>query len=230
MGCYTRRIMEDSSAGQIKSFFVPGPVGRLEAVLNTGSERATHAAVVCHPHPLYGGTMNNRVVFHTMKTLNDLGIPVLRFNFRDTGRSAGEHDYGHGEVDDVKAALNWLDAELRLPIIFAGFSFGAAVGLEASYKDPRVAAMIAIGTPLRIEDDDRQYSYGFLRECDKPKLFVSGAEDGFGPAEELRKIIEVLPEPKQLTLIDGADHFFEGHLQDLRQEVESWVKSTFPEY
>jgi alpha/beta superfamily hydrolase len=221
--------MEGSSATQIKSFFINGPAGRLEAVLNTGSERAAHAAVVCHPHPLYGGTMNNRVVFHTMKTLNDMGIPVLRFNFRDTGRSAGEHDYGHGEVDDVRAALNWLDAELRLPIIFAGFSFGAAVGLEASFNDSRVDALISIGTPIRIEDDDREYSYGYLGECQKPKLFISGAEDSFGPAESLRQISEFVPEPKQLTLIDGADHFFEGHLLELCQEIESWVKSTFPE-
>lgn len=218
--------MASENIAQLKSLFISGPVGRLEAVLNTGSEKATHAAVVCHPHPLYGGTMHNRVVFHTMKALNEMGIPVLRFNFRDTGLSAGEYDEGCGEIGDVRAALNWLEAEYHLPVIFAGFSFGAAVGLKATCLDDRVDALISIGTPLRLEDQDTDYNYNFLVDCKKPKLFISGGRDQYAPREQLEKLVEMVPEPKKLTLIDEADHFFEGYLQDLRQTVDTWVRET----
>jgi alpha/beta superfamily hydrolase len=107
----------------IRSFSIDGPAGRLEALLNGGSPDATHAALVCHPHPLFGGTLHNKVVFHAMKALNGFGFPVLRFNFRGTGLSAGEHAHGVGEVEDVRAALNWLDSEFTLPIIFATSAF-----------------------------------------------------------------------------------------------------------
>ena len=120
--------MNAQSSSQIRSLFLDGPAGRLEALLNAGTADATYAALVCHPHPSFGGTLHNKVVFHTMKTLNSFGFPVLRFNFRSAGLSQGEHDHGRGEVDDVRSALDWLDKEFRLPMIFAGFSFGAAVG------------------------------------------------------------------------------------------------------
>src|SRR6202451_1125124 len=112
----------------IRSFFLEGPAGRLEALLNQGVEGATHAALVCHPHPRYGGAFHNKVVFHAMKALNSFGFHVLRFNFRGVGMSQGTHDNGVGEVEDVRAALDWLEAEFHLPMIFAGFSFGAAIG------------------------------------------------------------------------------------------------------
>src|SRR5215470_4356949 len=116
----------------IRFLFLSGPAGRLEALLNAGAPDATHAAVVCHPHPLYGGTLHNKVVFHAMKALNHFGFPVLRFNFRGTGLSEGEHAQGTGETEDVRTALDWLEGEYTLPIIFAGFSFGAAVGMRAA--------------------------------------------------------------------------------------------------
>lgn len=218
--------MASANVPEIRSLFIPGPVGRLEAILNTGNDSATHTAVVCHPHPLYGGTMHNRVVFHAMKALNEMGMPVLRFNFRDTGLSAGEYDEGRGEIDDVKAALNWLEAEYRLPIIFAGFSFGAAVGLKATCLDDRVDTLISIGTPLRLEDENCDYSYSFLVNCSKPKLFVSGANDEYASREQLENLIKFVPDPKQLALVDDADHFFEGHLQELRQTIDSWVREN----
>src|SRR6516164_624527 len=129
-----------TSSGTIRSLFLDGPAGRLEALLNAGVENATHAAVVCHPHPLFGGTLHNKVVFHAMKALNSFGFPVLRFNFRGTGLSAGQHDEGRGEIADVEAALTWLKREFPLPIIFAGFSFGSATGLRAACPDPNVKA------------------------------------------------------------------------------------------
>ncbi len=117
-----------------RSVELAGPVGRLEALLNLGAPGARFAALVCHPHPLYGGTMHNKVVYHAMKALNDpawgLALPVLRFNFRGTGLSQGTHD-GHAETGDVLAALEWLDHEYNRPVVVAGFSFGAAMALHA---------------------------------------------------------------------------------------------------
>jgi alpha/beta superfamily hydrolase len=209
---------------RVRSFFLSGPAGRLEALLNTGAEDATHAALVCHPHPSYGGTMHNKVVFHAMKALNQFGFPVLRFNFRGTGLSDGEHDLGRGEVEDVRTALEWLYGEFRLPMIFAGFSFGAAVGLKAASSDPRAAALISLGTPLQAED--REYGYGFLQGCTKPKLFVSGGRDQFGPRASLEQLVAKLPPPKRLVFVDDADHFFDGHLPQMRNAVEEWVRET----
>ena len=212
----------------IRSLFLEGPAGRLEALLNAGAENATHAAVVCHPHPLFGGTLHNKVVFHTMKALNGFGFPVLRFNFRGAGLSHGEHDQGDGEVEDVKTALDWLHAAFHLPLIFSGFSFGAAVGLRASYSDARVKALIGVGTPVGLVAADsevpRTYTFDFLRDCAKPKLFVSGARDQFGPRAKLEALVASLPEPKKLVVIEGADHFFEGRLRELRETIESWVR------
>ena len=214
----------------IKSFFLDGPAGRLEALLNGGAEHATHAAVVCHPHPLFGGTLHNKVAFHTMKALNSFGFPVLRFNFRGTGLSQGDHDHGIGEVDDVGAALDWLDHALHLPLIFAGFSFGAAVGLKAACADSRVKVAISVGTPVVPVSADtelpRTYTFDFLQNCAKPKLFVSGARDQFGPRTKLEALVRSLPEPKKLVVIEGADHFFEGRLRELREAIETWVKET----
>ena len=214
----------------IKSLFLEGPAGRLEALLNAGAENATHAAVVCHPHPLFGGTLHNKVVFHTMKALNGFGFPVLRFNFRGAGLSHGEHDHGDGEVEDVRAALNWLDAEFHLPLVFAGFSFGAAVGLRAACPDARVKALIGVGTPAipvaADAEEPRVYKFDFLRECIKPKLFVSGARDPFGPRAQLEALVASVADPKKLVLIEGADHFFEGRLRELRETIEGWVKEA----
>jgi alpha/beta superfamily hydrolase len=211
----------------IRSFFLDGPAGRLEALLNQGAEGATHAALVCHPHPLYGGAFHNKVVFHTMKALNSFGFPVLRFNFRGVGMSQGTHDNGLGEVDDVRSALDWLDAEFRLPMVFAGFSFGAAIGLRVACPDPRVDSVIGLGLPL-LPTDDRVYDLNFLQTCNKPKLLVSGTRDQFGPRLRLEELALSLPEPKKLVLIEAADHFFEGRLKELRETIEKWVEETIP--
>jgi hypothetical protein len=211
-------------ASEIRSLFLPGPAGRLEALLNAGDGAATHAALVCHPHPVYGGTMHNKVVFHAMKALNGCGFPVLRFNFRGAGLSEGKHDDGRGEVEDVRAALDWLDNEFHLPMVFAGFSFGAGVGLRAACADARVAALIALGLPIAAAE--REYEYSFLRECAKPKLFISGTQDEFCPRAELERVAARAAEPKELVLVEGADHFFEGRLAEVQGRIEEWVKKT----
>jgi uncharacterized protein len=220
----------NTPSSSIRSIFLDGPAGRLEALLNAGAADATHAAVVCHPHPLFGGTLHNKVVFHTMKALNSFGFPVLRFNFRGTGLSEGAHDHGLGEVDDVRAALDWLDAEFHLPLVFAGFSFGAAVGLRAAYSDARVRALIGVGVPVAPvasgDEEPRVYTYEFLNDSTKPKLFISGARDQFGPKVKLEEMVAAVAEPKKLVIIEGGDHFFEGRLREMREAVEAWVKEA----
>jgi len=158
-----------------------------------------------------------------MKALNNFGFPVLRFNFRGTGLSEGEHANGTGEVDDVRTALDWIEREFTVPIIFAGFSFGAAVGLRAAYNDQRVQALIALGLPA-IEVEGRNYNFDFLRDCPKPKLFVSGSRDGFAPPGTLEKLVADFSEPKKMVRIEAGDHFFEGRLREMREAIESWVR------
>lgn len=206
----------------IRSLFLDGPAGRLEALLNAGSSDATYAALVCHPHPIFGGTLHNKVVFHAMKALNGFGFPVLRFNFRGAGLSEGEHDHGDGEMDDVRVALDWLEREYTLPIVFSGFSFGAAVGLRTACPDERVKALVGLGTPVT-PIDDRDYDFTFLQSCTKPKLFISGTRDQFGPRHKLEEMVNGLPEPKKLILIEAADHFFEGRLREMRDAFEKWI-------
>jgi uncharacterized protein len=161
-----------------------------------------------------------------MKALNSFGFPVLRFNFRGTGLSEGEHANGVEEVEDVRVALDWLEREYALPVICAGFSFGAAVGLRAAYDDPRVPALIALGLPA-LPVEGRNYSFEFLRECAKPKLFVSGSRDQYAPPGKLEALVETFAEPKKLVRIEAGDHFFEGRLREMRDTIEIWVKNIF---
>lgn len=218
-----------------------GPAGRLEALLNPGSPSAPYAALVCHPHPLGGGTLHNKVVYHAMKALQSLGLPVLRFNFRGTGLSEGEHDLGRGEQDDVRAALDWLQREFHRPLLFAGFSFGSYVGLQACCGDPRVAGLIALGLPVHAEG--RDYQYDFLRDCRQPKLFISGTRDQYGPQPKVEAAVALAAGPKELVWIADADHFFtpataETHsaphqragskLEEMRSALRTWAQRQFP--
>jgi len=208
-----------------RTFFLEGPAGRLEAMLWT-SRRASPpmAAVVCHPHPLYGGTLHNKVVFQVAKTLHGLGLPVLRFNFRGAGLSEGEHDNGKGEQDDVRAALDFLAAEFAgLPLVLAGFSFGAWVGLRVACEDERVSEVVGLGLPV----DNSDLSY--LRGCGKPKLFLQGGNDQFGSRANVESLIAALPEPKRLVFVEGADHFFAGHLRQVDAALRAWMNERHPE-
>lgn len=202
-----------------------GPAGRLEALLNTGSPDAKHAVLLCHPHPLGGGTMHNKVVYHAMKAFQACGLPVLRFNFRGTGLSEGAHDHGRGEQDDVHAALDWLDQNLRLPILFAGFSFGSYVGLRVACPDARVKAAVALGLPVHAEG--RDYSYEFLAHCGIPKLFISGTRDQFGPRAQVQAVIAASHPPAEMVWIDDADHFFAGKLEQVQSAIRNWYQARF---
>lgn len=200
--------------------FFEGPAGRIEAILKEPDGQATRAAIVCHPHPLFGGTMHNKVVYRIARAFADAGFAVLRFNFRGTGRSAGEHDNGLGEKEDLLAAIRFIEdrfpeAELWL----AGFSFGSMVMLRAAACDTRVRAFIAAGVPASRND------FSDLPRCNKPKLFVQGSLDEFGSAGHLAKLFASLDEPKELKIIEGADHFFEGHLPELAAAVSGFIAS-----
>ena len=215
----------------LRSIELAGPAGRLEALLNEGAPNAPFAALVCHPHPLAGGTMHNKVVYHAMKALNDpawgLALPVLRFNFRGTGLSQGTHD-GHAETGDVLAALNWLNNEYKRPLVAVGFSFGAAMVLKAccgqgqSGTRANVRALVALGLPAHTNGGDLPYS--FLSDCTIPKLFLSGDLDQFATAAQLAQVAGEAANPKRLVLLPGADHFFTGQLQPMQQALSGWLK------
>jgi alpha/beta superfamily hydrolase len=202
-----------------RNFFLEGPVGRLEAILWSPSarDRPPVAAVVCHPHPLFGGTMHNKVVYQAAKSLDALGIPVLRFNFRGAGLSAGAHDRGHGEQGDVRAALDFLRNEFPgVPILLAGFSFGSLVGLRVGCEDPRVSHLIGLGIPVNSSD------FSFLSDCSKPKLFVHGSNDKFGAVERVKTLVASWPGDNRLVVVEGADHFFAGKLDQLANAINDW--------
>lgn len=219
-----------------RTLFLSGPAGRLEAVLWSVPERERNAhpppaAVVCHPHPLFGGTMHNKVVYQTAKTLHRFGLPVLRFNFRGAGLSEGKHDEGRGEQRDVSAALDFIAAEYPgAPLLLAGFSFGSWVGLRVGCSDPRVTDMIGIGLPVG------SLGYGefsYLDACDKPKLLVSGEFDPYGPLANIEVLVgRFFPRVKERTsiaTISGADHFFAGHLPELDQTIAAWLTARYPD-
>jgi alpha/beta superfamily hydrolase len=193
-------------------------------MLNEGAPHAAFGALVCHPHPLGGGTLHNKVVYHAMKVLNDpawgLGWPVLRFNFRGTGLSEGVHD-GEAETGDVLAALDWLENEYNLPTAVVGFSFGAAMALAACCGRSDVHALAALGLPTHAEG--RDYRYPFLSTCTTPKLFLSGDRDQYAPAAQLAKVAAAAAEPKRLVLIPGVDHFFTGRLEPMQQALAGWL-------
>ncbi len=203
------------------NLFIPVAHGRLEAILKEPREGdARGVALLLHPHPLGGGTMHNKVVFRAGAALNDAGLTVLRLNFRGVGQSTGTHDDGRGELEDVRAGLDYLAEHYAgKSITLAGFSFGARVGLEVGVADERVARLISIGTPVD------KYDFSFLKVCRKPILFVHGDRDEFGTADKLRELFESLqPQAEaELHIIEGAGHFFEGHLDELKRIITKWI-------
>lgn len=206
-----------------RNFFLTGPAGRLEAILWTPSAAAHPplAALVCHPHPMFGGTMHNKVVYNTAKSLDALGLPVLRFNFRGAGQSAGEHDRGAGEKDDARAALDFLVTEFpNTPLLLAGFSFGAWVGLRVGCEHPRVSHLIGLGIPVNSAD------LSFLRQCAKPKLFVHGSNDEFGAIEKVKALIGSMHGENHLVVVEDADHFFAGKLEQLDAAITNWLTDS----
>jgi uncharacterized protein len=202
------------------NLFIEGPAGRLEAILKDPSTPMRRSAVICHPHPLYGGTMHNKVVYRIARTFSEAGFTALRFNFRGVGLSAGTHDYGQGEQQDLRAAIDFM--QRRYPddeIWAAGFSFGSGVMLKVCCDDRRIRALVAAGVPTSV------FEPGEVPAGEKPKLVVNGSQDEFGPTEGLRRFFEQISDPKEQAIIEGADHFFEGHLDDLSGAVADFINN-----
>jgi hypothetical protein len=214
-----------SVSHRLQSLTIPGPAGTLEALLVEGQPDARYAALVCHPHPKGGGTMHNKVVYRAAKTIDSFGLSTLRFNFRGTGLSEGEHDQGRGEREDVRAAIDWLTERYNLPVLVVGFSFGAYVGLRACCGDARVPGFVALGLP--VEAEGRGYSYSFLASCTLPKLFISGGADQFGPQPTLARIVASAAQPATLVIVPEADHFFAGKLEQMQHALRQWLIANF---
>jgi alpha/beta superfamily hydrolase len=207
---------------KVERLLIPGGVGPLEALLGWNPDVAPQwACLVCHPHPQYGGTMHNKVVFRAAKAALQLGIPALRFNFRGVGKSAGDYAAGVGERADVRAAIDYLQRRYPgLPICLMGFSFGAWVGLHVGASDSRVSVLVGLGVPVATND------FRFLRGVTKPKLLVQGSLDPFGSSDEIQAFYDSLAAPKRLHLVEDADHFFTGKLEEVQEAVREFLEEV----
>ncbi len=195
----------------IETLFIAGPSGRLEARHETpdSDARIERAAIVCHPHPLHGGTMHNKVVFRLAKAGLKAGAAVVRFNFRGVGQSAGEYDEGVGERDDLRAVISFVKERYPgLPLTIAGFSFGSAVSLHVCCSEPQIERMIPVGVPVS------RGGFKFLASCACPKYFLHSTNDEFGPRDRMEEVYESASDPKQIGWVESADHFFSNALDD----------------
>lgn len=201
---------------RIESFFVPGPAGRLECMLKLPASGAegSGAAVICHPHPLFGGTLHNKVVHAAAEALVAAGLPTLRFNFRGAGGSGGAHDGGRGEQDDLQAVLDHIEGRFPgRPLVLAGYSFGAYVSLRVGCRDGRAAALIGIGLPITM------MTFDFLAGCDRPLTLIQGDQDMFGPLPLVMAVAATLPQGARVVAIPGTAHNFAGRLEELALRV-----------
>jgi uncharacterized protein len=211
-----------------------GPAGFLEALLDgpessgSGSRPIRAAVVFAHPHPQFGGTMHTKVVYRGAKGLARIGCVVLRFNFRGVGRSEGAFDQGEGEKEDFKAALDYMAAHYPgTPLWAAGFSFGAWVALEVGATDDRVSALIGIAPPVATSISGHNYTFENTLASTKPKFFVQGESDEVCPLEGMWTFYGKLEEPKELVVVDAADHLFEGKAEEVGDALEDLL-SDFP--
>ena len=196
---------------------VTGPAGRLEALLDESATPPRAAVVFGHPHPMHGGTMHTKAVYQGAKGLVRIGCAVLRFNFRGVGSSEGEFDQGDGEMADFRAALDFMAARYPgVPLWAAGFSFGSWVALEAGAADPRVTVLIGIAPPVKREG----YTWERTLASAKPKFFVQGDMDELCPLKDMWAFYGKLHEPKELVVIDGARHLFEGKTKEVGEALE----------
>ncbi|MCW5961167.1 MAG: dienelactone hydrolase family protein [Pyrinomonadaceae bacterium] len=208
------------------NLFIDASHGKLEAILKEPKGEPKGAALVCHPHPLGGGTMHNKVVYRAAQGLLDAGLVALRFNFRGVGASTGKHDDGVGEKQDILDALAYLSENYPdLPITFAGFSFGSRFGTETTMNDDRVVRLISIGTPVD------KYDYSFLETVKKPILFVHGDSDEFGSVEHLNQLVAKIAETAdtKTVVFQNCGHFFDDHLIQLKDAIHDWVLEKMAE-
>lgn len=203
-------------AARLEPVTFPGPGGRLEGLWKDAVPPRRGGAVFAHPHPLHGGTLHNKVVFRAARALVESGWGTLRFNFRGVGLSEGTHDAGRGETEDVRAALDETQRRTGLPLLVGGFSFGAAAALRAAAGDARIAAFLGVGLPVSTP------SAQGLERPRVPALFVVGELDTFGPPAKLRDFVDGSGE---IVVVAGADHFFEGRLDELEAALGTFLRS-----
>lgn len=199
---------------------IPASHGQLEAILKDPTGERRGIGLVCHPHPLGGGTMHNKVVFRAAAGLIDAGLTALRFNFRGVGGSTGEHKEIEGGVEDVRDALDYMTAEYPgEDITLAGFSFGSRTGMAVGLDDNRVKRLISIGTPV-----EKYRDYDFLTGVEKPILFVHGDKDEFCSVESLRSLTDRIPHA-EVVIFENCGHFFDEHLNELRDKIRDWTSN-----
>jgi len=202
---------------------IPAPHGRLEGFL-WDVESPSAAAIVCHPHPQHGGTMHNHVTYRIARAFRDQRVAALRFNFRGVGRSTGTYDEGRGELDDAQRALEYLLQKYEsLPLIAAGFSFGARIALQLALADARVAKALAAGLAVRLFD------YGFIRQLRKAAAFIQADKDEYADLEAVRELIAQVPGPRELFVVPGSDHLCTGRLKELEEaagKAVGWLLSV----
>ena len=202
------------SPRRIESYLLEGAAGKLESLLEEPESPATGICLVCHPHPLYGGTMRNKVVHRIARAVRRAGSVVLRFNFRGVGSSEGVHDDGVGELEDARRLMEWLRARYPgLPYSVAGFSFGSRIALRLGCSLPGTQRVIAVGFPTKKGEFD------YLKTCAVSKIFVHSTIDEYGPREELETRYREFAEPKQIHWIEGGDHFFRDDPDGLEEKI-----------
>ncbi len=206
---------------RVRKVAIPSAIGALEGVLEFVEGQAPRAlAVVCHPHPLFGGTMHNKVVFRTAEAFQHAGFATLRFNFRGVGGSPGTHDDGKGEQDDARAALDYLVSLYPgVPVALSGFSFGGGVCLSYGPTDPRVRLLWAVAPGVGRRD------FSHLALCDVPKGVVQGTADELCPLADLEAAWPGWADPKAKYLVDGADHFFVGRLPEMQAALQTFLEA-----
>ncbi|OGR14304.1 MAG: hypothetical protein A2341_18835 [Deltaproteobacteria bacterium RIFOXYB12_FULL_58_9] len=207
----------------LRRFWFEGPVGKLEGLLRMACP-ARAAAVVAHPHPQYGGTMDNPVVFHTERTLHNNGFTTLRFNFRGVGHSDGVFD-GRAEVEDFAAAMRWLTGvAVGLPLLAVGYSFGSWCMLRHAERGdaPRAQGLIAIGLPTGL------YKFEGMGQLGSPLAVVQGSEDELGPKAEVEQLLRNILPAAQLSILPGVGHLFEGRARDVGTAVLAAALQMLP--
>jgi alpha/beta superfamily hydrolase len=201
---------------------IPVAHGWLEAVLKEPDEAPRGAAVVCHPHPVYGGTMHTKALYRAAQGMLEAGLVVLRFNFRGVGISTGSHDEGIGERSDLRDAMDWLEGRYPLlPMVIGGFSFGSMVGLSVGTEDPRAVALLGMGLPV----EKAEYDYSYLAGADKPVLVVQGEDDEFGSGAAVAEVLKPMGPHITLVRIRGSDHYFTERLDELKETVRGYYSS-----
>jgi len=199
-----------------------GPAGRIEGRYQHGPDKTAPIALMLHPHPLHGGTMNNRVIYRAAKGAIAAGLAALRFNFRGVGRSTGSYARGLGELKDVAALLDWLEARYpALPLALVGYSFGAWVGLQAGCHDPRMRALVGIGVPLNA------YDFDFLIDNEKPSRYIIGSEDEYCPRDKMEMLARRLPPASEVIRVEGTDHFFTRRIDEIQRLVAEFLRAQF---